>query len=47
MKQKKRIAPEKQEAIKHDKLLEVVFIEEIHFPKWLANSVMVKKDNEK
>ena len=30
-----------------EKLLEVGFIEEIQFPEWLANPVMVKKANEK
>ena len=46
VKQKKRnFAPERQEAIKQevDKLLEARFIEEIQFPEWLANPVMVKK----
>ena len=50
VKQKKRsFAPERQEAIKQevDKLLEAGFIEEIQFPEWLANPVMVKKSNEK
>lgn len=30
-----------------DKLLEVRFIEEIQFPEWLVNAVMVRKANEK
>ncbi|XP_063948099.1 uncharacterized protein LOC135152193 [Daucus carota subsp. sativus] len=50
VKQKKRsFAPERQEAIKQevDKLLEAGFIEEIQFPEWLANPVMVKKANGK
>ena len=48
VKQKKwSFAPERQEAIKQevDKLLEAGFIEEIQFPEWLANPVMVKKAN--
>lgn len=38
---------ERQEAIKQEveKLLKEVFIEEIQFPKWLADPVMVKKAN--
>ena len=50
IKQKKRnFAPERQEAIKQevDKLLEAGFIEEIQFPEWLANPMMVKKANGK
>ncbi|XP_074378433.1 uncharacterized protein LOC141719975 [Apium graveolens] len=50
VKQKKRnFAPERQEAIKQEveKLLEAGFIEEIQFPEWLANPVMVKKANGK
>ncbi|KAL8104641.1 hypothetical protein AgCh_028751 [Apium graveolens] len=50
VKQKKRsFAPERQEAIKHEveKLLEAGSIEEIQFPEWLANPVMVKKANGK
>ena len=50
IKQKKRsFAPERQEAIKQEveKLLEVGFIEEIQYPEWLANPVMVKKANGK
>nr|XP_017225012.1 PREDICTED: uncharacterized protein LOC108201232 [Daucus carota subsp. sativus] len=50
IKQKKgNFAPERQEAIKQevDKLLEAGFIEEIQFPEWLANPVMVKKANGK
>ena len=50
IKQKKRnFAPERQEAIKQEveKLLEAGFIEEIQFPEWLANPVMVKKANGK
>ena len=44
---KRNFAPERQEAIKKevDKLLEARFIEEIQFPEWLANPVMVKKVN--
>ncbi|XP_074377029.1 uncharacterized protein LOC141718547 [Apium graveolens] len=50
LKQKKRTyAPDRLEAIKHEvkKLLEVGFIEEVQFPEWLANPVMVKKANGK
>ncbi|KAL8116197.1 hypothetical protein AgCh_022624 [Apium graveolens] len=50
VKQKKRnFAPERQEAIKQEveKLLEAGFIEEIQFPEWLENPVMVKKANGK
>ena len=50
VKQKKRsFAPERQEAIKQEveKLLEAGFIEEIQYPEWLANPVMVKKANDK
>ena len=50
VKQKKRnFAPERQEAIKEEveKLLKAGFIEEIQFPEWLANPVMVKKANGK
>ncbi|KAL8088130.1 hypothetical protein AgCh_038050 [Apium graveolens] len=50
VKQKKRsFAPERQKAIKQEveKLLEAGFIQEIQFPKWLANPVLVKKANGK
>ena len=50
VKQKKRnFAPERQEDIKEEveKLLKAGFIEEIQFPEWLANPVMVKKANGK
>ena len=50
IKQKKmNFDPERQEAINRevDKLLEAGFIEEIQFPEWLANPVMVKKANGK
>ena len=50
VKQKKRnFAPERQEAIKEEveKLLKAGFIEEIQFPEWLANPVMVNKANGK
>ncbi|XP_077226318.1 uncharacterized protein LOC143859522 [Tasmannia lanceolata] len=46
VKQKKQnFAPERQKAIKEevDKLLQAGFIQEIHYPEWLANVVMVKK----
>ena len=44
VKQKKRsFAPERQEAIKQEveKLLEAGFIEEIQFPEWLTNPIIV------
>ena len=46
---KRTFAPERQEAIRQEveKLLEAGFIEEIQFPEWLANPVMVKKANGK
>ncbi|XP_074324316.1 uncharacterized protein LOC141661230 [Apium graveolens] len=50
VKQKKRTyAPDRLEAIKQEveKLLEAGFIEEVQFPEWLANPVMVKKANGK
>ena len=50
VKQKKRnFALERREAIKEEveKLLKAGFIEEIQFPEWLANPVMVKKANGK
>ena len=50
IKQKKRsFAPERQETIKQEveKLWEARFIEEIQFPEWLANPVMVKNANRK
>ncbi|XP_074337257.1 uncharacterized protein LOC141674447 [Apium graveolens] len=50
VKQKKRTyAPDRLEAIKQKvgKLLEAGFIEEVQFPEWLANPVMVKKANGK
>ncbi|KAL8116987.1 hypothetical protein AgCh_023241 [Apium graveolens] len=50
LKQKKRsFALERQDAIKQEvaKLLEAGFIEEIQFPEWLINPVMVKKANGK
>ncbi|XP_074324126.1 uncharacterized protein LOC141661044 [Apium graveolens] len=50
VKQNKRTyAPDRLEAIKQEveKLLEAGFIEEVQFPEWLANPVMVKKANGK
>ncbi|XP_074327719.1 uncharacterized protein LOC141665633 [Apium graveolens] len=46
---KKTYAPDMPEAIKQEveKLLEAGFIEEVQFPEWLANPVMVKKANGK
>ncbi|XP_074378239.1 uncharacterized protein LOC141719766 [Apium graveolens] len=48
--QKKRTyAPDRLEAFKKEveKLLQAGFIEEVRFPEWLANPVMVKKANMK
>ncbi|XP_077232027.1 uncharacterized protein LOC143865807 [Tasmannia lanceolata] len=45
VKQKKQnFAPERQKAIKEevDKLLQAGFIQEIHYPEWLANVVMIR-----
>ncbi|XP_074343028.1 uncharacterized protein LOC141680810 [Apium graveolens] len=50
VKQKKRTyAPDRLETIKQEvkKLLEAGFIEEVQFPEWLANPIMVKKVNKK
>ncbi|XP_074356984.1 uncharacterized protein LOC141696753 [Apium graveolens] len=50
VKQKKRTyAPDRLEAIKQEveRLLEAGFIEEVQFPEWLDNPVMVKKANGK
>ncbi|XP_074336359.1 uncharacterized protein LOC141673509 [Apium graveolens] len=50
VKQKNRTyTPDRLEAIKQEveKLLEAGFIEEVQFPEWLANPVMVKKANGK
>ena len=50
IKQKKRsFTPARHGAIKQEvkELLKVGFIEEIQFPKWIENPVMVKKANEK
>ncbi|XP_074377256.1 uncharacterized protein LOC141718770 [Apium graveolens] len=48
-KKKRNYAPDRLEAIKQEfeKLLEAGFIEEVQFLEWLANPVMVKKDNGK
>jgi hypothetical protein len=50
VKQKRRkFAPERVEAItvEVEKLLKAQFIEEVHYPEWLANVVLVKKSNGK
>ena len=50
VRQKKRVfAQERDKAIAEEvwKLLEVDFIQEVYYPDWLANVVMVKKANEK
>ena len=43
----RRFAQDKREAIKKElaKLLAVGFIKEVYHPKWLANSVLMKKKN--
>ena len=50
VKQKRRsFAPERQKAIneKVSKLLQAYAIREVEYPEWLANVVLVKKENEK
>ena len=50
VKQKKRtFSPEKQEAIEAElkRLLEAGFIKEVQYPTWIANTVLVKKNNGK
>ena len=50
VRQKKRaFAPERDKAVaeKVRKLLEAAFIREVYYPDWLANVVMVRKNNEK
>ena len=50
IRQKKRVfAPERDKAIVEEvrKLLEAGFIQEVYYPDWLANIVMVKKANRK
>ena len=50
VKQKRRIfAPERQKAINEevDKLLQAKAIREVEYPEWLANVVLVKKENGK
>ena len=50
MRQKKRVfAPERDDAIKDEvqKLIVVRFIQEVYYPDWLTNVVMVKKANSK
>ena len=46
---KKTFALERQKVIEAEveKLLEVKFIKEMEYPKWLANIVVVKKSNNK
>ena len=46
---RRRFNPERHTTISEDvdKLLKAKFIREAHYPKWLANVVMVKKANEK
>jgi hypothetical protein len=45
----RKFAPERVEAIttKVEKLIEAQFIEEVYYPDWLANVVLVKKSNSK
>ena len=46
--QRRRVfAPERDQAVADEvtKLLAVGFIQEVHYPKWLANVVLVKKEN--
>jgi hypothetical protein len=50
VKQKRRsYAPKRNQAVadEMEKLLQERFIKEVHYPKWLANVVMVKKSNGK
>ena len=50
MRQKKRVfAPERDNVIKDEvqKLIAAKFIREVNYPDWLANVVMVKKENGK
>ena len=50
VKQKRRsLAPERQKAINEEvgKLLQVGAIREVEYPEWLANVVLVKKENGK
>jgi hypothetical protein len=50
VKQKRRkFAPERIEAItvEVEKLLKTQFIEEVYYPDWLANVILVKKSNGK
>ncbi|XP_039128919.1 uncharacterized protein LOC120265065 [Dioscorea cayenensis subsp. rotundata] len=50
IKQKRRnMPPEKKHALEEeiDKLIQADFIEEVQYPEWLANVVMVKKSNRK
>ena len=46
---KKVFAPKRDNAIKEEvqKLITTKFIQEIYYPNWLANVVMVKKANDK
>ena len=50
VRQKKRVfAPKRDNAIKEEvqKLTTAQFIREVYYPDWLANVVMVKKENDK
>ena len=50
VRQKKRVfAPERDNAIKDEvqKFIAAKFIQEVHYPDWLANTIMVKKANGK
>ena len=49
VRQKKVFAQEMDKAIAEEvrKLLEADFIRKVYYPNWLANVVMVKKENEK
>ena len=50
VRQKKRVfTPERDNAIKEEvqKLTAAKFIQEVYYPNWLANVVMVKKANDK
>jgi hypothetical protein len=48
-KKRRRFAPERVEAtaVEVEKLLKALFIQEIYYPDWLANVVLVKKSNGK
>jgi hypothetical protein len=48
-KKRRRFASERVEAtaVEVEKLLKALFIQEIYYPDWLANVVLVKESNEK